>query len=90
MSALMGKCPDGLDLEVCLAATTSPTGMGVRKLTWQELGLLWDIPILIFDSVTSEQHIVLMGTFCTSAPAKVLFACTDALLTTLFRGGGGE
>ena len=35
---------------------------------------LWDVPTVLWG-------------FCASAPAKVLFASADALLTTLFRGG---
>ena len=76
-----------LSAEVLLAASTSPSGMGVRKLTWQELGLLWNVPILCIDSLQQDQMEDFLATACTSAPAKVLFSGTDALLTTSFRGG---
>jgi hypothetical protein len=44
-----------LNAEVLLAASASPLGMGVRKLTWNELGLLWDDPILCIDSLQQDQ-----------------------------------
>ena len=76
-----------LSAEVLLAASASPSGMGVRKLTWDELGLLWDVPILCIDSLQQDQMEDFLAAVCTSAPAKMLFSGTDALLTTLFRGG---
>ncbi len=76
-----------LSAEVLLAASASPSGMGVRKLTRDELGLLWDVPILCIDSLQQDQMEDFIAAVCTSAPAKVLFSGTDALLTTSFRGG---
>ena len=76
-----------LRAEVLLAASASPSGMGVRSLTWQELGLLWDVPILCIDTLPQDQMENFLAAACTSAPAKVLFSGSDALLTTLFRGG---
>ena len=77
-----------LSADVLLAASASPSGMGVRKITWPELGLLWDVPILCMDSFQQGQMEEFLAAVCTSAPAKVLFSGTDALLTTSFRGGG--
>ena len=76
-----------LSADVLLAASASPLGMGVRNLTWQELGLLWDVPILCMDSLAQDKMEEFIAAVCVSAPAKVLFSGTDALLTTLFRGG---
>jgi len=60
---------------IILAASECPSGWGVRPLSWLELVVLWlwDVPTILWG-------------FCASAPAKVLFAGADALLTTLFRG----
>jgi hypothetical protein len=44
-----------LGAEVLLSASASPSGMGVRKLTRDELGLLWDVPILCIDSLQQDQ-----------------------------------
>jgi hypothetical protein len=69
---------------VLLAASGSPSGMGVQPLSWLELTALWDVPILVSDSMTGDSDTLIIGVFCTSTPTKVLFAGTDALLTTLF------
>ena len=37
--------------------------------------------------MSEESDILILQGFCVSAPAKVLFAGADALLTTLFWGG---
>ena len=76
-----------LDATVLLTASGSPSGWGTRSLTPLELASLWDVPISVTDSLSSvDDHGVLLG-FCDSAPAKVLFAWADSLLTTSFRGG---
>ena len=76
-----------LDATVLLTASGSPSGWGTRSLTPLELASLWDVPISVTDSLSSvDDHGVLLG-FCDSAPAKVLFAGADSLLTTSFRGG---
>ena len=76
-----------LDATVLLTASGSRSGWGTRSLTPLELAGLWDVPILVSDSLSSvDDHTVLLG-FCSSAPAKVLFAGADSILTTSFRGG---
>ena len=81
-----------LDIQamVHLAALGSPSGMGVWPLSWPELAALWDVPILVSDSMTGDSDSLIFQAYCVSAPAKVLFAGTDALLTTLFWGGVRE
>jgi hypothetical protein len=76
-----------LSADVLLAALASPLGMCVRKLTWQELGLLWDVPILCMDSLAQDKMEEFIAAVCVSASAKVLISGTGALLTTLFQGG---
>jgi hypothetical protein len=76
-----------LNVEVLLAASGSPSGMGVQQLSSMELAALWDVPILFSNSLNNEEKTMLLRALCTLAPAKVLFAGTYALLTTLFRGG---
>ncbi len=75
-----------LQARVLLAALGCPSGWGVRPLLWFELAALWDVPILVSDSMSKESDILILQGFCASAPAKMLFAGADALLTTLFRG----
>jgi hypothetical protein len=76
-----------LQARVLLAALGCPSGWGVWPLLWFELAALWDVPILVLDSMSKESDILILQGFCASAPTKVLFAGTDALLTTLFWGG---
>jgi hypothetical protein len=59
----------------------------MRPLSWLELAALWDVPILVTYSMSEESYLLILWGFCAFAPAKVLFACADALLTTLFQGG---
>ena len=75
-----------LGARVLLASSGCPSGWGVRPLSWLELAALWDVPILVMDAFSEESSISILQGFCASAPAKVLFAGADALLTTLFRG----
>ena len=75
-----------LSTPVLLSAAGSFTGLGVCSLSWPELAALWDVPILISDRLTEPLDVELLQGFCLSAPAKVLFVGTDALLTTSFRG----
>jgi hypothetical protein len=75
-----------LQAVVLLAASGSPSGMGVRPLSWLESAALWDVPILVSDSMRGDSDTLIFQAFCASTPAKVLFAGTDALLTTSFRG----
>jgi hypothetical protein len=76
-----------LGARVLLASSGCPSGWGVQPLSWLELAALWDVPILVTDAMSEESSIPFLWGFCASAPAKVLFAGSDALLTTLFRGG---
>ncbi len=76
-----------LSTPVLLSSVGSVTGLGIRPLTWQELAALWDVPILVSDRLSTESDVDLLRSFCLSAPAKVLFVGTDALLTIFFRGG---
>jgi hypothetical protein len=70
-----------------LAASGSPSGWGTRTLSVRELAALWDVPILVSDSLSDVAGLEILGGFCASAPGKVLFTGTDALLTTSFQGG---
>jgi hypothetical protein len=79
-----------LRARVLLVALGCPSGWDVRPLPWLELGALWDVPILVSDSISEESDILILWGFCASAPAKVLFAGADALLTMLFQGGSGS
>ena len=76
-----------LGVRVLLALSGCPSGWGVRSHSWLELASLWDVPILVTDIMSEESSITFLWGFCAFAPAKVLFAGTDALLTTFFRGG---
>jgi hypothetical protein len=75
-----------LQATVLLAASGSPSGWGTCTLSELELAALWDVPILVLDSLSGGEAYGILWGFCTSAPGKVLFARTDALLTTSFRG----
>ena len=81
--------PSDLSAPVLLSAVGSATGLGVRLLSWSELAALWDVPILISDRLSEATDTTLLCRFCLLAPTKVLFVGVDALLTKLFRGGGG-
>ena len=76
-----------LSTPVLLSAVGSFMGLGVRSLSWPELAALWDIPILILDRLVQPLDVELLRGFCSSAPVKVLFVGTNALLTMSFRGG---
>ena len=75
-----------LGARVLLASSGCPSGWRVRSLSCLELAALWDVPILVMDALSDDSSISILQRFCASAPAKVLFAGTDALLTTFFRG----
>jgi hypothetical protein len=68
-------------------AVGSVLGLGVCRLSWLELALLWNVPILISDRLSEASDVDLLQGFCSSAPSKVLFVGADSLLTTSFRGG---
>ncbi len=77
-----------LGATVLLAALGSPSGWGTWALLPLELAALWDVPISVTDLLLESVDLDIVWGFCASAPAKVLFASADALLTTLFWGGG--
>ena len=72
---------------VLVSASGSPSGWGIRCLSVLELAALWDVPILVSDSLSDLSDVNIFKGFWASAPGKVLFAGTDALLTMSFRGG---
>jgi hypothetical protein len=76
-----------LSASVLVVVVGSVLGLGVCRLSWLELALLWDVPILILDHLSEASDVDLLRGFCLLAPSKVLFASADSLLTTLFRGG---
>jgi hypothetical protein len=71
-----------------LPALGSLMGWGTQQLSPVELASLWDVLILVSDSLSGGSGVAMLCDFCLSAPEKVLFAGADSLLTTLFRGGG--
>jgi len=76
-----------LSASVLVSASGSPPGWGIRCLSVLELAALWDVPILVSDLLSDLSDVNIFKGFWASAPGKVLFAGTDALLTTSFRGG---
>ncbi len=76
-----------LGASILLAALGSPSRWGTWALLLLELAALWDVPILVSNSLLESTDLEIIRGFCASAPAKVLFAGADTLLTTLFRGG---
>jgi len=72
---------------VLVPASGSHWGWGIRCLSVLELAALWDVPILVLDSLSDLSDVNIFKGFWASAPGKVLFAGTNALLTTSFRGG---
>ena len=66
----------------------SPTKYGRRVLSWNELMMLWDVPIL-FSALfgRSEEDLSVLERLLDSPPAKFLELGTDMLLTGCFRGG---
>jgi hypothetical protein len=79
-----------LGATVFLTSSGPPSGWGTRKIPPLELAALCDIPILVSDSLSKSTNLAIIKGFCTSALAKVLFAGANALLTTLFQGGGSK
>jgi hypothetical protein len=68
-----------LRARVLLAASGCLSGWGMRPHSWLELAALWDVPILVTDSMSEESDLLILWGFCASAPAEVLFAGADAL-----------
>ncbi len=76
---------------VLVESSRSPSGYGSRCLSARELGDLWDVPILLLDSLSDSVVTGLMVGICQSPPSKLLHTGADILLTASFRGGlGGE
>ncbi len=73
---------------VIVELSSSPSGYGSCHLMAQELGDLWDVPILLLDSLLEMDAGSLMAAICTSLPSKLLHTGADLLLTVVFRGGG--
>ena len=78
-----------LEAQVLVQCSSSPSGYGAWRLTWLELGGLWDLPILIMDALPPANLELMLRAFCKIMPTKVLLAGADLLLTTSFRGVGG-
>jgi hypothetical protein len=64
-----------------------PSRYGARRLKARELGDLWDVPILLLDSLQDWEVTSLMEVLCLSPPLRLLHTGADVLLTTGFRGG---
>jgi hypothetical protein len=73
---------------VIVESSLSPLGYGLRRLMARELGVLWDVPILLIDSLSETDVGLLMAAICASPPSKLLHTGADLLLTAVFRGGG--
>jgi hypothetical protein len=73
--------------QVLVESSGSPSGYGSRHLSAQELGDLWDVPILLLDSLSDAEVTGLMEGICQSPPSKLLHTGADLLLTAGFRGG---
>ncbi len=52
-----------LSASVLVAAVGSVSGLGVRRLSWLELALLWDVPILISDCLSEASDVDLLQGF---------------------------
>jgi hypothetical protein len=72
---------------VLVPATSSPTGIGSRSLSLMELGGLWDIPILVMDSLVGPAAGDIYRALFDTPPTKSLLVGADSLLTTSIRGG---
>ena len=55
----------------------SPLGYGSWCLTVQELGDLWDVPILLLDSMSEADIGALMMAICASRPYRLLHTGAD-------------
>ena len=72
---------------VLVESSESLSGYGSRRLSARELGDLWDVPILLLDSLSDAEVTGLMEGICQSPPSKLLHTGADLLLTAGFRGG---
>ena len=65
---------------VLVSASGSPSGWGIRCLSVLELAALWDVPILVSDSLSDLSDVNIFKGFWASAPGKVLFVCFNTRL----------
>ncbi len=73
---------------VIVELSSSPSGYGSCRLMTQELRDLWDVPILLLDSLSETDIGLLMAAICASPPSKLQHTDADLLLTVVFRGVG--
>ena len=73
--------------KVLVESSGSPSGYGSRSLLARELEDLWDVPILLLDSLSDAEVTGLMEGICQSPPSKLLHTGADLLLRASFRGG---
>ena len=64
---------------VIVELSLSPLGYGSWRLTAWELGDLWDVTILLLDSMSETDVGVLMTAICASPPSKLLHTGADLL-----------
>ena len=62
---------------VLVESSGSPLGYGSRRLSARELGDLWDMPILLLDSLSDAEVTGLMEGICQSPPSKLLHTGAD-------------
>jgi hypothetical protein len=72
---------------VLVPATSSPLGLGSWVLSLLVLGGLWDIPILVMDSLVGPASEDIFRAIFDTPPTKSLIIGADSLLTMLFLGG---
>ncbi len=61
-----------LEAQALVQCSPSPSGYGSWRLTWLELGGLWDLPISIMDALPPASSELMLRAFCKTAPTKVL------------------
>ena len=83
-----GLFPDSEPVaKVLVESSGSPSEYGSCSLSARELGDLWDVPILLLDSLSDAEVMGLMDGICQSPPSKLLHTGADLLLRASFRGG---
>ena len=75
--------------QVLVKSLGSPSGYGSCCLSARELGDLWDMPILLLDSLSDTEVTSLMEGICQSPPPKLLLIGADLLLMASFWGDFG-
>jgi hypothetical protein len=71
---------------VLLAASRSPSGFGVRSLMWLELAALWDVPILVSDSLLDESDVLMFWGFCAGKGSICGHGCSFDYIALFFWG----